>query len=148
MSYCRFSSMNWRCDVYTYEDVFGGWTTHVAGRRRLFPPIPDIPIMWLPSFGGQWDRETRSMTYPGRWHKLAARIVFGFTAWWHNSVHMRSLELIPLRPIGLPHDGEQFNDPTPCDCADRLESLRALGYVVPQHAIDALREEAREGAAP
>lgn len=42
MSYCRWSSMNWMCDVYVYEDVDGGWATHVAGRRRAIPPIPDL----------------------------------------------------------------------------------------------------------
>jgi len=30
MSYCRWSSDNWRCDLYCYEDVNGGITTHVA----------------------------------------------------------------------------------------------------------------------
>jgi len=34
MSYCRWSTDNFRCDLYCYEDVSGGWTTHVAGRRR------------------------------------------------------------------------------------------------------------------
>ena len=47
-----------------------------------------------------------------------------------------------MRKIGLPEDGETFNDATAGDCADRLEYLRALGYQVPQYAIDALREEA------
>lgn len=144
MAYCRFSSMNWRCDVYTYEDVGGGWTTHVAGRRRPFPPIPDLPLMRLPSFGGTWSKDQRRMLYPTPWHRIGARIVFGFSAWWHNRVHMASLHLIPLRPIGLPFDGESFNDPTPEGCAERLAWLRSLGYVVPQFAIDALLAEAAE----
>lgn len=145
MSYCRFSSDNWHCDVYVYEDVSGGWTTHVAGRRRLFPPIPDVPIMRMPSFGGRWDRERRRMAYPSQWHALAARIVFGFWAFWHNRVHMLSVRLIPLRPIGLHFDGETFNDPTPVECAERLEWLRSLGYIVPQDVIDALHEEHADG---
>ena len=33
MSYCRWSSSDWKCDVYCYEDVNGGYTTHVAGSR-------------------------------------------------------------------------------------------------------------------
>jgi hypothetical protein len=47
--------------------------------------------------------------------------------------------------IGLAHDGQTFDDPTPEACADRLEQLRAAGYVVPQSAIDRLREEAAHG---
>ncbi|MNG24402.1 hypothetical protein D3C84_1091230 [compost metagenome] len=47
-------------------------------------------------------------------------------------------------PIGLPHDGEDFDDQTADACADRLEYLREVGYRVPQYAIDQLREEAKE----
>ena len=146
MSYCRFSSMNWRCDVYVYEDVMGGWTTHVAGRRRPFPPIPDLMSIRLPRFGGAWNKATRRFDYPTRWHAIAARVVFGFVAFWHNRLHMASLHLIPLRPIGLDHDGESFNDGSAEECADRLEYLREMGYKVPQYAIDALKEEAADGA--
>lgn len=146
MSYCRWSSMNWRCDVYVYEDVGGGWTTHVAGRRRLLPAIPDLLgsklSMRLRSWVGvYWDRETRKMIYPYRWRALLYRPWTSFLSFWHNRVHMGSLHLSPLRPIGLAHDGESFNDPTAGECADRLESLRDLGYIVPQYAIDALRKE-------
>ena len=148
MSYCRWSSMNWRCDVYVYADVGGGWTTHVAGRRRRVPPIPDLPLMRLPSFGGTYNRDERRMVYPSRWHALGARVVFGFSAFWHNRVHMASLHLIPLRPIGLAFDGDSFNDASPTDCADRLEQLRAAGYVVPQDAINALRDELVEDYEP
>ena len=56
-------------------------------------------------------------------------------------LHRLSMRLIPLRPIGLPCDGESFNDSTPGECADTLERLRGMGYIVPQYAIDALREE-------
>lgn len=141
MSYCRFSSMNWRCDVYVYEDVSGGWTTHVAGRRRRIPPIPDLPFGRLPRFGGTLDKVSRRVVYPNRLNAFLAKLFFNFAAFWHNKVHMLSLHLIPLRPIGLPHDGERFNDDTPEDCAYTLERLRSMGYVVPQYAIDALRRE-------
>jgi len=46
--------------------------------------------------------------------------------------------------LSLPSAGMSFNDATPGDCADRLEALRAEGFDVPQHAIDALREEHAE----
>lgn len=141
MSYCRWSSMNWRCDVYVYEDVRGGWTTHVAGTRYLFRPIPDISLRMIQSLGATWSREERRMVYPSRWRELIAHALFGFSAFWHNWVHMGSLRLSPLRPIGLPHDGASFNDQTAIECAERLKALRGLGYRVPQHAIDALMAE-------
>lgn len=101
MSYCRWSSDNFQCDVYVYEDCAGGWTTHVAGRRKNpdFDPTADTSIE-------EWGD--------------------GYT------------------DIALPFANESFNDPTPGECADRLESLRALGFNVPQYAINALREEAKE----
>ena len=146
MSYCRWSSMNWRCDVYVYEDVSGGWTTHIAGNRRLLPPIPDIPINRWPSFGGKWSCRDRKVIYPSAWHAVAAHAMFGFCSFWHNWVHMLSLRMIPLVKIGLQCDGMTFNDSTPGDCADQLEYLRRLGYIVPQYAIDALRDEQKEAA--
>lgn len=141
MSYCRFSSMNWKCDVYVYADASGGFTTHIARRKRIFPPIPDFFNLRLPTFGSTWDRESSRLKYPSRWQEIAAHYFYSFISFWHNRVHMASLRLIPLRPIGLPHDGGTFNDETASECADRLESLRQAGYVVPQYAIDSLREE-------
>lgn len=144
MSYCRWSSMNWMCDVYVYEDVSGGWTTHVATRRRIIPPIPDVPIWRIPQFGGKWSPETRRLTYPSRWHRIAARVVAWPFWFWHNHVHSRSLDLIPSKTLRMPGAGESFNDPTAAACADRLESLRSVGFIVPQYAIDSLREESSE----
>jgi hypothetical protein len=146
MSYCRWSSMNWMCDVYVYEDCGGGWTTHVAGNRRVIQPIPDILacrlMMALHRWSGvYWDKSSRSMVYPMRVRGLIYRACGRVAMFWHNRVHMASLRLIPLRPIGLPHDGESFSDETPTGCADRLESLLAIGYKVPQGAIDALRSD-------
>lgn len=144
MSYCRFSSDNWKSDIYCYEHCGGGFTTHVAGNKRAFPAIPDIPARWLPRFGGEWSLAGRRVIYPSRRREIAARVVFGMWARWHQ-LHMWSVNLIPLVPIGLPHDGEAYSDDTATECADRLESLRALGYHVPQSAINALRAEAAEG---
>lgn len=121
MAYCRWSSDDFRCDVYTYEDVGGGWTTHVASRKRVF--ASELP----PPLGGPTD---------------AAPI----EAWVEAFVHRQAvlgplLDGADLVPIGLPHDGRTFTDPTPGDCADRLDHLRELGYRVPQDAIVALRDE-------
>lgn len=114
MSYCRWSSDDFRCDVYTYADVAGGYTTHVASHRHLTDepmPPPAHPV-----------KQTEA------W---AAR-------------HKQVMEIIGrarLEAIGGPHDGETFNDPDPGYAADRLEMLRDAGYHVPQYAIDDLRAE-------
>lgn len=146
MSYCRFSSMNTMCDVYVYEDCRGGWTTHVASARRVIPPIPSFLdgrfLMRVHRWAGaNWNNDTRGFEYPSRWRKHVADVWIRFAAWWQTYIHGGSLKLIPMRKIGLPQDGETFNDATAEECAGRLEALRELGYRVPQYAIDALRED-------
>lgn len=119
MSYCRFSSDDFRCDVYVYEDAYGGWVTHVAGRRHVIdedalPP----PVEWIPG-----DEDSVH-----RWFERYRQV-------------SKLIDGAELVDIGLPHDGASFNDPTPGACADRLEQLRELGYRVPDRAIKRLREE-------
>lgn len=129
MSYCRWSSDNFRSDVYVYEDASGGWTTHVAKRRLVLPAVPAIPFLWLDVFMGK-----RSMV-----HRMACRL------WaWSNRLHLWTVRHFPHRVIGLSYDGKTMNHETPSECADFLERLRALGYYVPQPAIDQLREDAEE----
>jgi hypothetical protein len=119
MSYCRFSSNDFQCDVYCYASTYGGYITHVAAARHVFKQ--ELP----PALS-----EDASIV------EMLAR-------------YKRMMELVngaELVPIGGPYDGADFNDPTASAAADRLEQLRAAGYRVPQYAIDELREEAREEA--
>src|SRR5690348_16129614 len=48
MSYCRWSSDDYQCDVYVWADYAGGYRTEVAGRRRVWkvalPPYVTLPI--------------------------------------------------------------------------------------------------------
>jgi hypothetical protein len=120
MSYCRFSSDNCASDVYAYESVLGGFQIHVAGRRV----VGEVPK--LPPFSKEKIDEY-----------MAAREVQG-----------AFLDACAYEDIMLPHAGESFVEPTAATCADRLLLLRALGYHVPQHAIDALREEAAGAQVP
>ncbi len=116
MSYCRWSSDDFQCEVYVYESCYGGFVTHVAGIRYVFSePLP-APISIHEDLNGWSERR----------HRISDMV-----------------ERAERRPIGLPHDGKSFNDETAALCADRLESLRSMGYNVPQRAIDALREEAK-----
>lgn len=121
MSYCRWSSDGFRSDVYVYEDVGGGWTTHIANRRKLgLDTLPPDPL----------DELQQGIVSEG-WHE-------------RYKAYNNALQALESVRIGLPHDGGSFNDPSPGECADRLENLRALGYYVPQYAIDGLREEQQE----
>lgn len=115
MSYCRFSSNDYQCDVYVFADCMGGYTTHVAAMRVAFKsPLPPAVTECANNLDKWLDR--------------------------YNTVS-DMLRVADHVPIGLPHDGDSFRDDTPGECADRLEGLRAMGYRVPQYAIDALRAE-------
>lgn len=120
MSYCRFSTDDYQCDVYVYEDVSGGWTTHVAASHPVYDvPLPE-PVPYEQNFEA-WFRR----------HNVVAQLA-------------REARRVPLPP---PHAGQSYNDPTPGACADRLAMLKAEGFHVPQDAIDALRaEQAERGA--
>jgi hypothetical protein len=148
MSYCRWSSDHFECDVYVYADVSGGWTTHVAGRRRKHR-VPDDIKAAFPAHGephwverymaaedavDAWEAtlphddipcnymEKDGSTRPGTYRSL------------------KDSEYIDLSEIG-PEAGESYSHDTPGECADWLAVLLAKGFNVPQRAIDALREE-------
>lgn len=117
MSYCRWSSDDWRCDLYCYEHVDGGWTTHVAVRKPI-----DVP---------------RELPFPvGTEDKAAVQ------AWVdsHNAV-MKYLETAEYRNIELPHAGKTFNDPTLEAFKERLLYLRGLGYHFPDYVLEEVDEE-------
>lgn len=119
MSYCRWSCDDYQSDVYCYERGHSGlFVTHVANVRVIYnEPLPE-PAPFDRKHTEQW---------LARHRKVSAM-----------------LEAARREPIGLPFDGETFDDSTPGETADRLEWLRGLGYRVPQHAIDVLREEQAE----
>lgn len=118
MSYCRWSSDDFTCDVYCYEHVDGHWAIHVATNRV----VGDVPhIDW-------------SLLHKGE---------EGTAAWVaQNKAQHAFLDQCEHEPIGLPHDGETFREDTPADAAVRLRALKAIGYHVPDYAIEALDEEA------
>ena len=115
MSYCRWSSVNWRCDLYCYGDVSGGFTTHVAG-NRIVGAIPQEPM---------WKLLTTDPDRFAREHKAV----------------MEFLQTCDRQPIGLPHDGETFNDPDLPAFYARLVALRDLGYHCPHYLLEDVAEE-------
>ena len=116
MSYCRWSSDDFECDIYCYHDCGGYWRTIVASKRV----VPSEPMPAL--------LDTRDPDWTNYWFERSQEVG-------------RIVKASGHKPIGLPHDGKDFRDSTPGECADRLEMLRNAGYNVPQYAIDALREE-------
>jgi hypothetical protein len=122
MSYCRWSSDDFQCDIYCYESCSGGWDIHVAANRTILKE-GDLPP-YVPFSQENIDA----------WIARQMRV-------------MEWVDTAERREIGLPHDGQSFNEQSAGDAANRLIMLRAVGYNVPQYAIDDLLEEAQEEVA-
>lgn len=128
MSYCRWSSDDWKSDLYCYEDTSGGWTTHVAGSRRIFPPdFPKVDALWNNPSMSALDATEREEAF----NTLCEAH--------RNQLDM--LELCVREAITLPYAGETFNDPTIEEFLERIKSLIALGYHVPEYVIPNIEEE-------
>jgi len=102
MAFVRWSSDDFKSDVYVYSDVNGGITTMVAkSRYKDGPPARlegETLLEWIKKMGD-------------------AQVA-----------------------IDLEGAGGIYNDETPELCIMRLESLRAVGFHVPEYALDLLRE--------
>lgn len=120
MSYCRWSSDGFKCDVYVYEDVSGGWTCHVASRKVVnFHEAPPQPGFILEEDKEEWMVKHRAYMH-----------------WLENDAIREN--------IGLEFDGRTFNTDTATEMGNSLHMLKEMGYQVPQYAIDSLWEEGLE----
>lgn len=127
MSYCRWSTNDFQCDIYCYEYVYGGYTTHVAGNRVIFPePLP--PAIPWPEPGAPKDViEKWSVEYSAR-----------------QTAVMETIRKAERTPIELPYVGETFNDPDLESFLARLLELKRVGYIFPDDVIETVREELAE----
>lgn len=114
MSYCRWSTDDFQCDLYVYADVAGGWTIHVAGNRPVYKePLPkDVPFS-VASIREYFDRQ---------------------------NVVMEMLKTAERVPIGLPHDGQSFGGDRD-ETVATLKMLKGAGYHFPFDIIDAIASE-------
>jgi len=114
MSYCRWSSDNWMCDLYCYENS-DGYITHVAGGRRTRGPKPTMAEVF----------KCRDSSASMELYKQ------------HNA----DLETIEHKPIGLPHDGKSFTDSTLEEFKATVNMLKEAGYNVPDHVLEEIDDE-------
>lgn len=112
MSYCRFSSDDWSCDVYCYEDINGGYTTHVATSKAVGVP----KNLHCPAT--DFDAFIKS-----------------------HQEQLQFLETAERRDIGLPFDGQSFNDRDLEGFLETLTMLKKSGYNVPDYVIETVKEE-------
>lgn len=113
MSYCRWSSMDFGCDLYCYEGD-QGYMTHVAVNRV----VGDVPKI------SAW-RESGVMEDYLKEYKA------------QNDF----LEVALREPIGLPYDGVTFCDSCLEDFMKTLQLLRKTGYIFPDYVLEGVQEE-------
>lgn len=123
MSYARFSSDDFRSDVYVYESA-DGFVLHVASNRAN---ITEEQYAALPTAGDLTSEE-------------------GIKAYLdhNNALHQLIMTGANSEAIDHPQAGETYVLDAPGDCADKLEELRKEGFYIPQFAINTLREEQNE----
>ena len=129
MSYCRWSSLNGYCDAYVYADINGGWTTHIAGRRRVAGVLSD-GFDLLGAIPADADHEAASV-HP------AIKL-------WTEQHRLAMAQDLDFIDIDHPEAGNSFNHDTPSECADNLERLQREGFIIPNSVISDLREEENE----
>jgi hypothetical protein len=153
MAYCRWSSDFFECDAYVYEDVNGGWTTHIAGRRQKHK-LPDrIKQMYADAAFGFGDMDfmiaglRAADEAQDEWIKsFPHEVVWRFKTEQDGSIGkdedflLADSEYIDLATIGE-EAGKTFSDPTPQDCARRLIALKEKGFLIPDWAIETLMSE-------
>ena len=108
MSLCRWSSMNWKCDLYCYYDCYGGITIHVAARKHV-GDIPELPNV-LDVSSEEWLEACRKQA--------------------------KALEESELVEIGLPADGETFRCPDIESFHNKLKELKEMGYRFPEDLFE------------
>lgn len=118
MSYCRFSDLGFKSDVYVYDDhVFGGVTIHVATERAVEHPDHPYP---------QW-------AFEGRWEDKEGAIMEHFMPE-YRAFHEHATQ----EPIESVYAGNMINVDDKREAIDILLKMRDSGIRVPSIAIEGL----------
>jgi len=107
--------------LYCYESG-NGFTTHVAGRRRV-GHIPD----------DRWSDFIQKKITVEEYVKL-------------HKEQMEAVKACSWENITLPHAGETFDEPDLESFKERLLYLRRLGYCFPDYVLSTIDEEIAEEA--
>ena len=116
MSYCRWSSLNYQCDIYAYESE-DGYYIHIARLRKMGPQ------RYLP--WQEWiDKEISTEEFFDIYEKFN-----------------KELDNSPNVEIGLPFDGETIRCQDEEDFYDTMAKLKEVGYYFPDNVLDMIAEE-------
>lgn len=113
MSYCRWSSDDFQCDLYCYESD-AGYVTHVANYRTVFENLPEEIEFTKENIPAYVERFNKVLSMVGESPKVE---------------------------IGLPYDGESFTDGTLEEFKTTVQMLKDAGYRVPDYVFERIDEE-------
>lgn len=117
MSYCRWSTDDFRCDLYIYDSDRGTEVHVTSGRYDIPDDAYPPPVSFMDVDINVWFER----------HKIVDDLI-------HEA---------ETKHIGGPFDGKSFTFDTPSEAADWIEhELAPLGiYRFPDDLVEALREE-------
>lgn len=111
MSFCRWSSNNFGCDIYAYESD-NGFEVHVAS-RRYNGEVPKTDIGLLIGENKDADKFLEQ-------HRAQSAY----------------LDKCGSTPIGLPFDGESYTLYSPESFYNKMIELRKAGYNFPDYVLE------------
>jgi hypothetical protein len=126
MSYCRFSSNNFKSDIYLY-DSNQGLCLHIAANRIVGEP-PAYNLMMVSKLN---DYKEGSAEYKSILDEFMAA----------QKAHNDFMETVKREYINFEHAGQTFYFSEANECAEFLRQLIALGYHVPEGVIEAVIED-------
>jgi hypothetical protein len=114
MSYCRWSSDSFRCDVYAYESVYGGFELHLAS-NRIPDDAPRVDDKLLYSDISKWCKQ---------YNKLS-----------------KYMETCKHTKIDHEFSGASFTYDTLEELRDGFIKLREQGFNYPDYVLEDINEE-------
>lgn len=122
MSYCRWSTDGFRCDLYAYQSS-EGYVIHVAARRMVEDSATDFDDELPPADAPMEAFERYAKDY---------------------QKHLEAVGSADKIAIDLPHAGKTFVEPDLQAFKARLLALREIGYRFPDEVIACVEEEIAE----
>ena len=126
MSYCRFSSDNYKSDIYLH-DSNQGLCLDIASNRIVGEP----PTFDLATIKGLYEHKEGSAEYQAILDEFMAA----------QKAKDNFMDTVKHMPINLEHAGETFYFGDYKKCVEFLRVLIALGYHVPDGVIESVIEE-------
>lgn len=119
MSYCRWSTDNFKCDIYAYQSD-NGYEIHVAANRYVGePPKVDYSLITKKDYTEEDKQEYL------RQEKIRRD--------WMDKAERKNIE--------LPYAGESFTCPDLETFLEQMIELKTVGYNFPDGVLETIKEE-------